>query len=153
MGGERRRRRLRRADRPREGEPEQVEVVAPEPVPAVRTRPSPADLAGMAGPFALTASVHDPEPTEPVPGAEPRVEPRVTEVRGADLRAEETPNERGLRGLVGGGSSQVNVRAAMRARDASRPSDDDLAEAERALTIVRRGWIPREDLPRPGHRG
>nr|WP_203797021.1 hypothetical protein [Actinoplanes couchii] len=57
-------------------------------------------------------------------------------------------NERGLRGLVGSGSSQVSVGAALRARDASRPSDDDLAEAERSLTIVRRNWLPREELPR-----
>ncbi|WP_203905457.1 hypothetical protein [Virgisporangium aliadipatigenens] len=144
MGGERRRRRLRRADRPRAVEPEAapVDEPEPEPAPAPRSRPSPADLAGMAGPFALTASVHDPEPAEPVVAPEPR----------ADYRGDESSNERGLRGLVGGGSSQVNVRAAMRARDASRPTDEDLAEAERALAIVRRGWVPREDLPRPGHR-
>jgi hypothetical protein len=57
-------------------------------------------------------------------------------------------SERGLRGLVGSGSSQVSVGAALRARDASRPSDDDLAEADRDLTIVRRNWLPREELPR-----
>ncbi|HEX8627555.1 MAG TPA: hypothetical protein VF755_05230 [Catenuloplanes sp.] len=56
--------------------------------------------------------------------------------------------ERGLRGLVGPGSSQVNVAAAMRARDAARPTDADLAAAEERLTIVRRNWVPREDLPR-----
>lgn len=51
--------------------------------------------------------------------------------------------ERGLRGLVGGGSTQVSVVAAMRARDASRPTDDDLVHAEATVTIVHRGWIPR----------
>ena len=56
--------------------------------------------------------------------------------------------ERGLRGLVGSGSSQVSVAAALRARDAARPSDEQLAEADRSLTIVRRNWIPRDDLPR-----
>ena len=56
--------------------------------------------------------------------------------------------ERGLRGLVGSGSSQVSVGAALRARDASRPSDADLAEAERDLPIIRRNWLPREELPR-----
>nr|WP_127546896.1 hypothetical protein [Actinoplanes sp. OR16] len=56
--------------------------------------------------------------------------------------------ERGLRGLVGSGSSQVSVGAALRARDASRPSDEDMAAAERDLPIVRRNWLPREDLPR-----
>jgi hypothetical protein len=53
-------------------------------------------------------------------------------------------HERGLRGLVGGGSSQVSVAAAMRARDASRPSDADLAEAQQSLVIVHRGWVPRD---------
>lgn len=56
-------------------------------------------------------------------------------------------SERGLRGLVGSGSSQVSVGAALRARDAARPTDEDLAEAER-LPIVRRNWTPREELPR-----
>ena len=56
-------------------------------------------------------------------------------------------SERGLRGLVGSGSSQVSVTAALRARDAARPGDEHLAEAER-MTIVRRNWAPREELPR-----
>ncbi|WP_317620634.1 hypothetical protein [Actinoplanes sp. KI2] len=56
--------------------------------------------------------------------------------------------ERGLRGLVGSGSSQVGVGAALRARDAARPTDEQLADAERNLTIVRRNWVPREELPR-----
>jgi hypothetical protein len=52
--------------------------------------------------------------------------------------------ERGLRGLVGGGSTQVSVTAAMRARDAARPTESDMANAEATLTIVHRGWVPRE---------
>ncbi|XVU26878.1 hypothetical protein ACQPZJ_07465 [Actinoplanes sp. CA-054009] len=56
--------------------------------------------------------------------------------------------ERGLRGLVGSGSSQVSVGAALRARDAARPTDEHLADADANLTIVRRNWVPREDLPR-----
>jgi hypothetical protein len=55
---------------------------------------------------------------------------------------EEAASERGLRGLVGGGSSQVNVRAALRARDATRPRAADLAAAESNLVIIRRGWTP-----------
>ncbi|MFU8852806.1 hypothetical protein ACNAW0_17735 [Micromonospora sp. SL1-18] len=58
--------------------------------------------------------------------------------------------ERGLRGLVGSGSSQVSVTAALRARDAARPTDADLAEAEARVVIVRRNWVPREELPRTG---
>ena len=36
----------------------------------------------------------------------------------------------------------------MRARDAARATDEHLADADRNLTIVRRNWVPREDLPR-----
>jgi hypothetical protein len=53
-------------------------------------------------------------------------------------------HERGLRGLIGGGSSQVTVQAAMRARDSARPSDADIARAEQTLAIVHRGWVPRD---------
>ena len=66
------------------------------------------------------------------------------------LEPDDMHTERGLRGLVGSGSSQVGVTAAMRARDAARPTDADLAAAEANLAIIRRGWVPREDLPRPG---
>ncbi len=57
--------------------------------------------------------------------------------------------ERGLRGLVGSGSSQVGVWAAARARDAARPSDEELRRADEELAIVRRNWVPREPF-RPG---
>ncbi len=56
--------------------------------------------------------------------------------------AEERETERGLRGLVGGGSSQIKTTAAMRARDATRPTEEDLSRAEANLTIIRRGWKP-----------
>jgi hypothetical protein len=80
-----------------------------------------------------------PEPAPPPAAAEPA--PRARTAAGGD------ESERGLRGLVGSGSSQVSVGAAMRARDAARPSEEQLAEAE-GMTIVRRNWMPREDLPR-----
>jgi hypothetical protein len=64
--------------------------------------------------------------------------------------ADDRDAERGLRGLIGSGASQVNVSAAMRARDAARPTDADLAEAAERLVLVRRNWVPREDLPRNG---
>lgn len=54
--------------------------------------------------------------------------------------------ERGLRGLIGPGASQVSVLAAMRARDAARVTDEDLERAERELEIIRRGWQPRDPL-------
>jgi hypothetical protein len=50
--------------------------------------------------------------------------------------------ERGLRGLIGGGSSQVSVGAALRARDATRPTPQELEAAEANLVIIRRGWTP-----------
>ena len=52
--------------------------------------------------------------------------------------------ERGLRSIVGGGSSQVTPGAALRARDAARPRPSDLERAEAELTVVRRHWTPRE---------
>lgn len=77
--------------------------------------PSPTDLA------AVTSPVQDPDPEQ---------------------APEERDAERGLRGLVGGGSSQVSVAAALRARDATRPTEADLANSERNLMIIRRGWTP-----------
>ena len=50
--------------------------------------------------------------------------------------------EGGLQELVGGGRSQLGVSGALRGRDVNRPTDDDLAEAERDLEIVRRNWKP-----------
>src|SRR5690349_2429292 len=98
-GTERRRRRLRRTS-------------AIEPATETPRAPSPYDLADLAGPFALTATVHDLETTDDLA------------IRDADTlhvdtlhAGDETPTERGLRGLVGGGSSQVGVTAALRARD------------------------------------
>jgi hypothetical protein len=57
------------------------------------------------------------------------------------------PAERGLRGLVGTGPSQVGVTGAMRARDAARPRPEDIAAAEAELTIVRRYYIPPDGMP------
>ncbi|MGX6602174.1 hypothetical protein ACWKSP_08585 [Micromonosporaceae bacterium Da 78-11] len=67
---------------------------------------------------------------------------------GTGAGGDDREMERGLRGLVGSGSSQVSVGAALRARDAARPSDEHLADADENLVIVRRNWLPREDLPR-----
>lgn len=90
-------------------------------------------------------------PAESAPPARP-TRPRSTKAdatavpdtpwSGADL--DPTVAERGLRGLVGSGSSQVSPQAAMRARDAARPRPEDLARAEAHLQIVRRHWTPRD---------
>ncbi len=63
---------------------------------------------------------------------------------GARAAARQRPTEpdRGLRGLVGAGPSQVGPLGAMRARDAARPRPEDLEAAERDLVIVRRHYVP-----------
>jgi hypothetical protein len=45
--------------------------------------------------------------------------------------------EGGLASLVGAGRSRVGVGGAMRARDVSRPSEDDLAAAEQEVVAKR----------------
>ncbi|MET7808049.1 hypothetical protein [Micromonospora chersina] len=101
------------------------------------------------GPSASTAAVHDDVAPRPPRGGARRAEPEPdSRARRPGPPADE--GERGLRGLVGSGSSQVSVTAALRARDAARPTDEDLAEAEARVVIVRRNWVPREDLPRSG---
>ncbi|MEU8329732.1 hypothetical protein [Micromonospora sp. NPDC048839] len=96
----------------------------PDPEPAGRSTDSPT---------ASTAGVHDGDNPPP---------------RRRNHGGDERDGERGLRGLVGSGSSQVGLSAALRARDAARPTDDDLAEAEARVVVVRRNWVPREELPR-----
>jgi hypothetical protein len=132
---------------------------------AVVTAPPPDDTAGapidagpiQAGPIATVPIETAPIATTPIedpPGEEPSAQevPRKPRSgfagRPRPAPGDEREVERGLRGLVGSGSSQVSVGAALRARDAARPTDAQLAEAERDLTIVRRNWTPREDLPR-----
>ncbi|WP_127504586.1 hypothetical protein [Actinoplanes solisilvae] len=111
------------------GPPEGAAMTEPiaDPVPAPGPAPTPAPVERVARP------PRNGNGRRPVPGA----------AAGDDREL-----ERGLRGLVGSGSSQVSVGAAMRARDAARPTDQDLADADHNLTIVRRNWVPREELPR-----
>ncbi|MEU9743107.1 hypothetical protein AB0E12_28395 [Micromonospora chersina] len=101
------------------------------------------------GPSASTAAVHDDVAPRPPRGGARRAEPE-SDSRGRRPGPPADEGERGLRGLVGSGSSQVSVTAALRARDAARPTDEDLAEAEARVVIVRRNWVPREELPRSG---
>jgi hypothetical protein len=87
---------------------------------------------------ATTAELHDPVAEPPAPR------------RGPGPPIEDRDGDRGLRGLIGSGASQVSVGAALRARDAARPTEADMAEAEERLIVVRRNWVPREELPRSG---
>jgi hypothetical protein len=132
---ERRRRRLRRpSSSPQQAAPQQA---APHPVPGPP-------------PSAQTLPVHDPGPDQPAGNGNGNGHGngQGNGNGNGNGNGDERETERGLRGLVGSGSSQVSLRAAMRARDAARPDDADLTAAERDLVIVRRGWVPREDLPR-----
>lgn len=65
--------------------------------------------------------------------------PRPRPPRGSEHGAEV---ERGLRGLVGAGPSQVGVSGAMRARDAARPTPADAAAAQDKVVVVRRNYRP-----------
>jgi len=135
---ERRRRRLR---------PSSSGSAAPAPPPVADETAEPAAGAGVTEPIA------DPVPEEATPTPVERLV-RPPRNGGGSRRPAPGPGgddrelERGLRGLVGSGSSQVSVGAALRARDAARPTEQDLADADRNLTIVRRNWMPREELPR-----
>ena len=133
---ERRRRRLRAPSAP------------PAPVPGP---PPGAPAAGAAADDAVTPAIEDPVEEAPRParpgGPGATRPPRGRPTSGAGTNGGDD-TERGLRGLVGSGSSQVSVGAALRARDAARPTEAQLAEAEAHLPIVRRNWAPREDLPR-----
>lgn len=118
------------------------------------------------GPSAATSPVYDevtrtprdlrraqPDPPDDgsrAPRGGRRAELESSEHRGRRSGPPAEEGDRGLRGLVGSGSSQVSVTAALRARDAARPTEEDLAEAEARVVIVRRNWVPREDLPRGG---
>ena len=56
--------------------------------------------------------------------------------------ARDAGTDRGLRDLVGAGRSQLGVDGALRARDVNRPTEQELADAERDVVIVRRNWKP-----------
>jgi hypothetical protein len=88
-------------------------------------------------------------PASPAPPPErPDVAPPQAETRAPAAtpprkrRAPRESGERGLRDIVGAGSSQLGVSGALRGRDVNRPTDEDLAEAERDVVIVRRNWKP-----------
>jgi hypothetical protein len=85
--------------------------------------------------------------------SEPAVDPDAEEAaastedsrrsgRGGRAGRPLTADERGLRDLVGAGPSQVGVGGALRARDVDRPTEEDLAQAEREVVLVRRHWKP-----------
>jgi hypothetical protein len=80
--------------------------------------------------------------------AEPAPAPAPTAAAPRPRRSRDVPTERGLRDLVGAGRSQLGVSGALRGRDVNRPTDEDLAEAERDVVVVRRHWKPPPGAPR-----
>jgi hypothetical protein len=110
---------------------------APEPAPGAgrrrrrRRRPSGPDKPAPA-PSAQTT-----EPDPPAKDDQPATKPARKR-----RPARESGTERGLRDLVGAGRSQLGVDGALRGRDVNRPTEQDLADAERDVVIVRRNWKP-----------
>ncbi|MBI3687511.1 MAG: hypothetical protein HY241_09305 [Actinobacteria bacterium] len=87
----------------------------------------------------VEAAAGPPPAAPPTGGPPPAAAPPTA---GPPPRRDST--ERGLRGLVGAGPSQLTVTSAMRARDAAHPGPEHLAAAERDLVIVRRHYLPPE---------
>lgn len=81
-------------------------------------------------------------PAEAAPVKPEAAKPAGTKPEAAKRRGRTDPTERGLRELVGAGSSQLGPVRAMRARDANRPTAADLAQAEEEVVLVRRHWKP-----------
>lgn len=155
----RHRRRERRRNRPDEptaaGTPrEYAGDTAPPPAEPTPLDPTPAagapgaaehaDAPGQSAAGAPGRSAAGPHGTAGEPPSGPQGAGGVR--RGKKVRRGDA--ERGLRGIVGAGPSQVGVLGAMRARDAARPTAADLAEAEREVVIVRRHYVPPDTLPR-----
>ncbi|PTA46824.1 hypothetical protein C8054_07000 [Micromonospora sp. RP3T] len=131
-------------------EPESSDDGSRAPRGARRAEPESSDDGSRAPRGARRAEPESSDDGSRAPRGARRAELESSEPRGRRGAPSADDGERGLRGLVGSGSSQVSVTAALRARDAARPSEDDLAAAEARVVLVRRNWVPREDLPRGG---
>lgn len=83
-----------------------------------------------------------PIPAEPAAAAKPQPNPAEPKPARKRRLARDAGSERGMRDLVGAGRSQIGVDGALRGRDVNRPTEQDLAEAERDIVIVRRNWKP-----------
>jgi hypothetical protein len=88
------------------------------------------------------ADAPEPLPVEPAETAPARPKSSSPPAPPRRAKGPRDNTERSLRDLVGAGRSQLGVGGALRGRDVNRPTDDDLAEAEETLVIVRRNWQP-----------
>lgn len=121
------RRRRRRATSP-QGSPAARPAASAEPTGGVELTPDPEPSVGAAQPL------QPPAVASSTPARRSRTQKR-------------DPAERAMQDLIGGGRSQLGVSGALRGRDVNRPSEEDLAEAERTTTIVRRNWKPAPNSP------
>ena len=99
--------------------------------------------AGPAVPEPDLAGVADP-PVE-VGRVEPAANRSAPNSQRGRTKGRNQSEDRGWRDLAGNSPSQLGVSGALRARDVARPSEADLAAAERELTIVHRQWQPPAD--------
>jgi len=136
----RHRRRERRRDRTAQAPPEPAAETAADAT-AETAAETAADSTAETAAEATTETAAESEAETAAAGDAPEPAPRRRS------RSRRTDAERSLRGIVGAGSSQVGVVGAMRARDAARPTAEDLAAAERDLVIVRRHYVPPGTLP------
>lgn len=81
-------------------------------------------------------------PPRPAPPQSPASAGKRRARRSRSGTAKRDPSEHSLREIVGAGPSQLSLSAALRARDVNRPTDEDIAEAERDIVLVRRHWRP-----------
>ncbi len=107
------------------------------PVETAASADGPAPVPSAPAPGVPAAS--GPAPAAPAPAA-----PAAKHQRRRRPARDENGTERGLRDIVGAGRSQVGVSRALRARDVNRPTDEELADADRDVAIVRRNWKPTE---------
>jgi hypothetical protein len=102
--------------------------------------PAQAESAAHARPEAVHLKAVQPEAMQPQPQQAPPHKQRSQ--RPSRNSQGRDAGDRGLRDLVGSGSSQLGLSGALRARDVNRPSEEDLAAAERSIVLVRRNWKP-----------
>jgi hypothetical protein len=100
-----------------------------------------------ASPAAPATEVSAPSPGQDEPPGSGDAPDATGAAAKRKAKARRNDVERGLRGIVGAGPSQVGVLGAMRARDAARPTAQEMAAAERDVVIVRRHYVPPDNLP------
>lgn len=117
--------------------------------PVTRRRPRRrTERAAVPSPAPAAAPGYGKPPAKPAPPAksEPpdRSESLVARPPRAERNRAESP-DRQWRELAGAGRTQLTLGAALRARDADRPSAAELAEAEQTVAIQHRNWVPAKD--------